>query len=109
MKRIFTFTLLGGLFVITELKAQQEPQFTNYMFNTLYYNPAYAGTREGLCGSLIYHNQYQNFAGPDKETAPRTESFTVHSRLNVLGTTEEQKKKQWLGVGAHLLLDKEGF
>ena len=43
--------------VSSESNAQQDPQYTHYMYNTLSVNPAYAGQRETL-SVLVYteHN-----------------------------------------------------
>ena len=38
--------------------AQQEAQFTQYMFNRLSYNPAYAGSSGSICAMLLYRNQW---------------------------------------------------
>ncbi|MEX0275146.1 MAG: type IX secretion system membrane protein PorP/SprF, partial [Flavobacteriaceae bacterium] len=44
MKRTFiTFSLLALSFMGT--RAQQDAQYTQYMYNTLAVNPAYAGSR----------------------------------------------------------------
>jgi type IX secretion system PorP/SprF family membrane protein len=50
------FFAIGSLFLIlaTKSMAQQDPQFTQYMFNTLYYNPAFAGT-EGVTKLTAMH------------------------------------------------------
>lgn len=39
-------------------RAQQEAQFTQFMFNRLSYNPAYAGSSGSICASLMYRNQW---------------------------------------------------
>lgn len=38
--------------------AQQEAQFTQYMFNRLAYNPGYAGSSGSICAMLLYRNQW---------------------------------------------------
>lgn len=43
--------------------AQQDPQFSQNMFNKLYTNPGYSGSSEGICGSLLYRNQWSGFEG----------------------------------------------
>jgi type IX secretion system PorP/SprF family membrane protein len=66
------FALLGQL----RLSAQQDPMFTQYMFNTLSINPAYAGSKDFLSATAIHRSQWVNFEG-----APVTQSVTVHSPL----------------------------
>ncbi|MGO3183306.1 MAG: PorP/SprF family type IX secretion system membrane protein [Aequorivita sp.] len=56
-------------------KAQQDPQYTQYMYNTQVVNPAYAGNREALSFGLLYRTQWVNFG----DGAPNTGTFTVNS------------------------------
>ncbi|MBK9477391.1 MAG: type IX secretion system membrane protein PorP/SprF [Bacteroidetes bacterium] len=73
--------------------AQQTPQFTQYMFNPLVLNPAYAGSREVISTVLLYRNQWVNFEG-----APTTITASINSPL--------RNKK--LGIGLHVISDKIG-
>jgi len=59
------------------LNAQQEPMYTKYMFNSLSYNPAYAGSHEYMSVRLLYRNQWVGFEG-----APESQTVTVHSPVN---------------------------
>ncbi len=70
MKKILTiiaFTVTG---LVTF--AQQDAQFSMNMFNRLDVNPAYAGTNQALCATLLYRQQWTNFPG-----APKTGLFSV--------------------------------
>ncbi|WP_373865842.1 type IX secretion system membrane protein PorP/SprF, partial [Patiriisocius marinus] len=40
--------------------AQQDAQYTQYMYNTLSINPAYAGSRDVLSVLGLYRNQWFN-------------------------------------------------
>lgn len=60
-----------------QAQAQQDPNFTQYMYNTLSINPAYAGSREVLSATLLHRSQWLGF-----EDAPQTQTLTVHSPLN---------------------------
>ena len=64
MKRILTVLLLmsAGL-SIGKLSAQQIPQFSQYMFNGLYINPAYAGYKGDLYAHLMYRKQWMGVDG----------------------------------------------
>ncbi len=73
--------------------AQQRVQFTQYMFNGLVINPAYAGAEEALSLTLIQRKQWSKIEG-----SPSTQSFSGHSLF---------KKKQ-LGLGGMLINDKIG-
>ncbi|HEX5002978.1 MAG TPA: type IX secretion system membrane protein PorP/SprF [Bacteroidia bacterium] len=56
--------------------AQFEPQFTQYMFNEMYINPAYAGSRDQISSTLVYRNQWVGLQG-----APKTETASIHGPL----------------------------
>jgi type IX secretion system PorP/SprF family membrane protein len=58
---------------------QQDPQFSQNMFNKLYTNPAYAGSSDGICGTLLYRNQWTGFDG-----APKTGLFSIDAPVNFL-------------------------
>jgi len=61
----------GGL-----LFSQQDAQYSQYMFNQLALNPAYAGSRDVLATSLLYRNQWTGIKG-----APTTASLSVQMPL----------------------------
>jgi type IX secretion system PorP/SprF family membrane protein len=56
--------------------AQQYPVFSQYYFNELVLNPAYAGNHVQLSLTSMYRNQWVNFPG-----APKTFSFSGHTAL----------------------------
>lgn len=56
--------------------AQQYPVFSQYYFNELVLNPAYAGNSVQLSLTTMYRNQWVNFPG-----APKTFSFSGHTAL----------------------------
>ena len=92
MRKFFTlilFFVIGG----TALNAQQDAMFTKYMFNSLVYNPAYAGYYDHMYISALYRNQWQGVDG-----APTTQTLTLHTPL----------KNNRVGVGFHLLNDAIG-
>jgi type IX secretion system PorP/SprF family membrane protein len=73
MKRLlFALILLSTV----QLYAQQDPLFSQYMFNKLAFNPAYAGSRDVLTMDVLYRNQWVDIDG-----APKTISASVHSPL----------------------------
>lgn len=73
--------------------SQQDPQYSQYMFNPLVLNPAYAGSREVLSSVLLYRNQWVNMDG-----APLTITASINSPL----------KKKKTGLGFHVISDKIG-
>jgi type IX secretion system PorP/SprF family membrane protein len=68
-------TLLALVLLTTSaVRAQLYPVFSQYYFNELVLNPAYAGSHVQLSATSTYRHQWINFPG-----APRTLSFTAHS------------------------------
>lgn len=63
-----------SLTLLNPAKAQQEPHYTHYMFNTIAVNPAYAGSREALSVMGLTRHQWVNIEG-----APSTQVFSVNS------------------------------
>jgi len=75
------------------LRAQQDKMFSQYMFNMMALNPAYAGSRDVLSMSALYRNQWTGVEG-----APQTATFTADMPLN----------RERVGVGLQLYGDKYG-
>jgi type IX secretion system PorP/SprF family membrane protein len=73
--RFFYITFMLCLF-FTAGMAQQYPVFTQYYFNELVINPAYAGNNVQLSATAMYRNQWVNLPG-----APRTLNFSGHTAL----------------------------
>lgn len=57
LRKIISFSLMIVGFSCVGM-AQQEAQFTQYMFNRLSYNPGYAGSSGSICASVMYRNQW---------------------------------------------------
>ncbi len=70
---IFALFLLGSSY---QVWAQQDPQYTQYMYNMSVVNPAYAGSKESLSIGLLYRDQWSGFEG-----APRSYTFFAHSPI----------------------------
>jgi len=71
--------------------AQQDAQYTHYMYNTISVNPAYAGSRDALSLMGLYRTQWVGLEG-----APRNFTFSGHSPL----------KNEKLGLGVSLVRDE---
>lgn len=80
MKNIkLTFLVLLVLGVYTNSSfAQQDAQYTQYMYNTLSVNPAYAGTRDVLSFVGLYRNQW---FGNNIKGTPKTFTASIHSPI----------------------------
>jgi len=92
MKKLLAVIAAGCLSTIA--LAQQDPQFSQNMFNRLFVNPASAGSNEAICAHLLYRAQWVSFDG-----APKT---------GVLGV-EAPLFNNKVGVGLSVLTDKIGF
>lgn len=95
MKKILT--LFAFAFGSTLANAQQDPQFSQYMHNKLFMNPAYAGMRKAICLTGIYRNQWNAFSG-----APNSGVFSADMPLARYGRSIG-------GAGLILMYDKLGF
>ena len=69
-----TITLFSLLLLGVTARAQQDPMFTNYLFNSLTFNPAYAGSNDHLTANALYRTQWVGIDG-----APTTQTITLHS------------------------------
>jgi type IX secretion system PorP/SprF family membrane protein len=74
MKTIRHIFTIGFLLSCIGLSAQQEPLYTHYMYNTLAYNPAYAGSRDAMSFFGLARFQWVGVQG-----APMTQNFQIHS------------------------------
>lgn len=72
MKKLYLASLLGLLFAF-DGHAQQDPHYTQYMYNMNVINPAYAGSKENLAVGLLYRKQWV-----DIEDSPSTATLSGH-------------------------------
>lgn len=78
MNRIIKIFLFTVLFVAASvMHAQQEPLFTQYMFNRLYFNPAFAGQYSAINSSLFARHQWIGVKNDDKAVNPQTYLFSI--------------------------------
>src|SRR5678815_828640 len=99
MKRLYPYYF--NLLLVTVLlttstsvtNAQQLPQFTQFMYNNLVVNPAYAGADEALSLTVLHRSQWTGV-----DNAPTTQSFSAHSLI---------RKKQ-IGLGLTVIRDEIG-
>lgn len=68
--------LITALFSTVCATAQYDAMFTQYMFNEMYINPGYTGSKEAMAVNLSHRQQWVNFPG-----RPITTSFTLHGPL----------------------------
>lgn len=88
MKKIsLTVLLLCLISGNLRLLGQNEPVFSQYMYDRMLINPAYAGSSNWIVGSLKYRNHMHGFEG-----APTTSLFTAQAPM--------QKWSMGMGVKA---------
>lgn len=91
--------IIKGLVILTLVvagltsKAQQDPMFTQYNFNTQTINPAYAGTWESMGFLVLGRHQWVGMEG-----APRTYTFSLQTPT----------KNEKVGLGLNLVSDQLG-
>jgi type IX secretion system PorP/SprF family membrane protein len=85
--------LLSITFFPGKAFSQEKTVYTQYMFNMLAINPAYAGSQNILNATAYYRKQWVGFEG-----APNTQTFSVHSAT----------KKKKIGLGVFAMRDAIG-
>ena len=91
-RSIICFLLLSTL-ASTSVFAQQDTQYTQYMYNTLSVNPGYAGSRGHMSIATLYRSQWMGLEG-----APTTQTLNIHSPIGYRG----------FGLGLSIINDKIG-
>lgn len=90
---IYTISVAFFLMFAISGNAQQDPGYTQYMYNPLVINSGYTGSTGTLEAVLIHRSQWVGIEG-----APSTQSFTIHSPLS----------NEKLGLGFSAVQDKLG-
>ena len=85
-------SIIAVLLLAFQMYGQQDPQYTQYMYNMNIINPAYAGSRENLSFGLLYRDQWTEIDG-----APETGTFFGHSPVG-----------NNLGLGLSVIADRIG-
>ncbi|MFZ4799776.1 MAG: PorP/SprF family type IX secretion system membrane protein [Bacteroidia bacterium] len=113
MKIKFTILILIFGFITNQTKAQQDPQFTQFMNNKLFYNPGFAGsTADKICVNGTFRTQWVGYGGgtaftnkddPSKPiavgqgNAPVSQNFGIHGNIGRFG------------IGLNIWQDQLGF
>lgn len=86
--------ILFLILTVNTVASQQDAQYTQYMYNTMSINPAYAGSRNGISINGLYRNQWVGVSG-----APVSQTINIHSPI---GSNEK------VGLGLSVVNDKIG-
>lgn len=85
--------LVPGIFLCIDSCAQQDPMYSQYMFDPLAINPAFAGSKNNIFSAITYRNQFVSFPG-----APVTQKLTFNAPL----------QKRYMGLGLKAFHDIAG-
>lgn len=91
MRKILTIILLFAF--SKAITAQQDPQYTQFMYNNTVINPAYAGNRGVMSIMGLHRSQWVGLDG-----APTTSNLSLHTPI----------KNSRVGLGLNVLSDKIG-
>ncbi|MBJ2173383.1 type IX secretion system membrane protein PorP/SprF [Aureibaculum sp. A20] len=99
MKNLKRYRNLSGFIVVLiimlseKVQAQQDPGFTQYMYNTMSVNPAYAGSKKHTVINILARSQWAGIDG-----APETQTLSYDTSLKYSG----------VGIGFNVTNDKIG-
>lgn len=91
-KIIFRLFIIVLVFLSENAFAQQDAHYTQYMYNTLSINPAYAGSRNRISFVGLHRSQWAGLEG-----APRTQTLSIHSPIGA---------KKRVGLGLNVINDQ---
>ena len=94
INKYYTLSIGLILLVFSDIYAQQDPQYTQYMYNTQVVNPGYAGSKEVLSFGALMRSQWVGLDG-----APKTGTFTID------GPVSSAKN---MGLGLSIVVDEIG-
>ncbi len=94
MKKVLYVLSIAYISLITNVSAQQDYQFTHYMYDNLSFNPGYAGLNKAICGTMIFRQQWAGFDG-----RPQTGLLNIHAPVRFLKG----------GIGLTYVNDQLGF
>lgn len=94
MKKLLLLALIFSTLINYQSYAQQDSHYTQYMYNTMSVNPAYAGSRGVFSAALLNRAQWVGLDG-----APKTQTLTLHSPI---GQSEK------IGLGLSVINDRIG-
>ena len=92
MKKLSYLLLFVAVLLSEHSFAQQDPQYTQYMYNMNVVNPAYAGSKDNFSFGFLYRQQWSGLDG-----APETFTGFGHTRVG-----------DKVGLGLSVISDKLG-
>lgn len=95
---LFIFLYLGSHFA---LYAQQESQFTQYIYNQQFFNPAYSGIRKVPTLYALHRTQWMGYPGAPQHTLLGFNSTLINEKVGVGLLLSQQRigiSKYWQGA-----------
>lgn len=92
MKKI-CLLLVASITGVSSLFSQQDPQFSQFMYDRLSVNPGFAGSQDAICATLLGRQQWTGLAGQ-----PNTALLNVHGLIPSIKS----------GLGLTVYLDELG-
>ena len=92
--------ILTGVILFANAFGQQQAQFTQYMFNKTYLNPAFTGSNKAICATAAARFQWMGFKdSSDRVVSPRTYLFNLEAPIYSINS----------GIGISVEHDQLGF
>lgn len=95
MNKILVFVLVLAFLSVVSVSAQQDPQFSQNMFNKLANNPGFAGSRGVVATSVLHRSQWMGFEDGGG-AAMSVQNFSIDTEIPFLNG----------GVGLNIVKDK---
>ncbi len=112
--KVFIFIVVS--LISSKIKAQQDPHYSQFMYNKLNFNPGYAGSTDGkICATLLNRAQWLGFGGkntldPNSPNPPQGDAPTnLVGSLNAALTPDNSKFLSRIGLGLVFSKDQLGF
>lgn len=103
MNRILFYIMFVSCVININISfAQQDPQFSHFMFTPVYHNPAYAGIENQTKATLLHRSQWLGYQGIDEGGAPTTQLFSMTHPLK-MGSKDVNS-----GLGLFMVNDQLG-
>ena len=87
MKYIYYFTFLTLILSTGQSYAQSEPQYSQYMYNKLLFNPGYTGSKDAAEFNGLYRTQYVGLSEKATQTAYLGFNMPIYSISSGIGLT----------------------
>lgn len=111
MKIHFTRIVFGAILLLNLpfSKAQQDPHYSQFMYNKLNFNAGYAGATDGkICATVIQRTQWMGFGGGKYDAGNGQSYDRGRAPRNLVGTINAAIGSR-IGIGATFASDEQGF